>query len=84
MNYERKKDELSLIAKKVFDYKFKRKAFKIYEGAHTTSILEYTQWEERCRKLLDTFFTRDGSNSGIILFPDVERTVDNHSPPVKI
>ena len=84
MNYKRKKDELSLIAKKVFDYKFKRKTFKIYEGAHTTSILEYTQWEERCRKLLDTFFTRDGSNSGIILFPDVERTVDNHSPPVKI
>ena len=84
MNYKRKKDELSLIAKKIFDYKFKREALKIYEGAHTTTILEYTQWEERCKALLDTFFTRDGTNSGIILFPDIERAVDNHTPPVNI
>ena len=84
MNYKRKKDELSLIAKKIFDYKFKREALKIYEGAHTTTILEYTQWEERCKALLDTFFTRDGTNSGIILFPDIERAVDNHTPPFNI
>ena len=84
MNYERNKDELSLIAKEIFDYKFKRKALEIYEGANTRAILKYAQWEERCRKLLDTFFTRDGTNSGVIVFPDIEIAVDNHIRQVKI
>ena len=30
---------------------------------------------ERCKKLLDTFFSRDGTSSGIILFPDIEITL---------
>ena len=72
MNYERNKDEGRVFADKIMEYKFERKPRKIYEGADTKVILKYVQWEERCRKLLDTFFSRDGTNSGIILFPDIE------------
>ena len=72
MNYKRKEDERSVIADKIIEFKFMQKAREIYEGADTKVILKYVQWEERCRKLLDTFFSRDGTNSGIILFPDIE------------
>ena len=72
MNYERNKDELSVIADKIIEYKFEQKPRKIYEGADKKVILKYVQWQKRCRKLLDTFFSRDGTNSGIILFPDIE------------
>ena len=72
MNYKRNEDERSVIGDKIIDFKFKQKARKIYEGADTKVILTYFQWEEKCRKLLDTFFYRDGTNSGIILFPDIE------------
>ena len=84
MNYERNKDELSLTAKKIFHYEFKRKALEFYEGANTRAILKYDEWEERCKKLLHTFFTRAGTNSGIILFPDIEIAVDNHIHQVEI
>ena len=72
MNYKRKEDERSVIADKIIEFKFMQKAREIYEVADTKVILKYVQWEERCRKLLDTFFSRDGTNSGIILFPDIE------------
>ena len=72
MNYKRNEEECSVIADKITEFKFKQKARKIYEGADTNVILKYVQWEERCRKLLDTFFYRDGANSGIILFPDID------------
>ena len=72
MNYKRNEEERSVIADKISEFKFKQKARKIYEGADTNVILNYVQWEERCRKLLDTFFYRDGTNSGIILFPDID------------
>ena len=72
MNYKRNEEERSVIADKITEFKFKQKARKIYEGADTNVILKYVQWEERCRKLLDTFFYRDGTNSGIILFPDID------------
>ena len=72
MNYERNKDEPSDIADKIIEYKFKQKPRKIYEGADAKRILKYAEWEERCRKLLDTFFFRGGTNSGIILFPDIK------------
>ena len=75
MNYERNKDELSVIAEKIFDYKFKQKSRKIYEGANTKTILKYAEWEERCKTLLDTFFSIAGKNSGIILFPDIKVTL---------
>ena len=76
MNYKRNKDELSVIADKIFDYKFKQQSRSIYYGADIIGILEYSEWEERCRDLLDTFFSKDGRNSGIILFPDIEVTLD--------
>ena len=84
MNYERNKDELSLIAKKIFDYEFKRKTLEFYDGANTRALLKYDEWEERCKKLLHTFFTRAGTNSGIILFPDIEITVHSHIHLVEI
>ena len=84
MNCKRNKDELSLIAKKIFDCEFKRKALEFYEGANTRAILKYDEWEERCKKLLHTFFTRAGTNSRIILFPDIEIAVDNHIHQVEI
>ena len=75
MNYKRYKDEASHIAKNISKYKFKREDLEIYEGANTKTNLKYDQWEERCRKLLATFFSRAGKNSGIILFPEVEITL---------
>ena len=84
MNYERNKDELSLIATNIFNYEFKRKTFEFYEGASTRALLKYAEWEDRCRKLLHTFFTRAGTNSGIILFPDIEIAVDNYICQVEI
>ena len=75
MNYKRSKDELSHIAESIFKYNFKEECLQIYDGAHTKTNLKYAEWEERCRKLLDTFFSRDGESCGIILFPDVETTL---------
>ena len=73
MNYTRNKSELSVVAKKIFEFHFKRDNLEIHDGADTKAILEDLQWEERCKRLLDTFFLRDGTSSGIILFPDIER-----------
>ena len=72
INHKRTTNELSDIAKKIFEYQFKREALEIYNGADTKEILTYAKWEERCKKLFDTFFSRDGESSGIILFPDTE------------
>ena len=71
VNYNRSKNELSIIAKKIFAYQFKRECLEIKDGAGTETILEYPQWEERCKSLFNTFFSR-GTSSGIILFPDIE------------
>ena len=84
MNYKRYEDEISRIANNISKYKFKRKDLEIYEGANTITILKYDQWEERCRKLLDTFFSRDGKNCGIILFPEVEITLHSQICQVEI
>ena len=84
MNYNRYKDEIKLIGNKIKDYEFKRDDLEIYEGANTTTSLKYDQWEERCRKLLGTFFSRDGKNCGIILFPEVEITLQNQICQVEI
>ena len=72
INHKRSTNELSDIAKKIFEYQFKREALEIYNGADTKEILTYAKWEERCKKLFDTFFSRDGESFGIILFPDTE------------
>ena len=72
MNYTRNKSDVSVVAKKIFEYHFKRDNVEIHDGADTKAILEYAQWEERCKRLLDTFCSRDGTSSGIILFPDIE------------
>ena len=72
INYKRSTNELSDIAKKIFEYQFKREALEIYKGADTKEFLTYAKWEERCKKLFNTFFSRDGESSGIILFPDTE------------
>ena len=71
VNYNRSENELSIIAKKIFAYQFKRECLEIKDGAGTETILEYPQWEERCKSLFNTFFSR-GTSSGIILFPDIE------------
>ena len=79
MNYKRSKNELSHIVKKISEYNFKREDLEIYEGAGTVTRLGYEQWAERCRSLLDTFFSKDGKNSGVIIFPDVEVTLHSQS-----
>ena len=71
VNYNRNENELSIIAKKIYAYQFKRECLEIKEGAGSETILEYPEWEERCKSLFSTFFSR-GASSGIILFPDVE------------
>ena len=38
---------------------------------------------ERCKELLDTFFSRDGTSSGIILFPDIEITLHSQISQLK-
>ena len=77
IDYKQNKDDLSVIATKIFQYQFKRKDVEIYSGADTRENLTYARWEERCEKLLYTFFTRDGESSGIILVPDIEITLIN-------
>ena len=84
MNYKRSKDELSHITESIFKYNFKEECLQIYDGAHTKTNLKYAEWEERCRKLLDTFFSRDGESCGIILFPDVETTLHSQISQVKM
>ena len=71
VNYNRSKNELRIIAKKIFAYQFKRKDLEIKDGANTDTILKYPQWEERCKSLFNTFFPR-GTSSRVILFPDIE------------
>ena len=71
VNYNRSENELSIIAKKIFAYQFKQECLEIKEGAGSETILEYPEWEKRCERLFNTFFSR-GASSRIILFPDVE------------
>ena len=73
MNYTPNRSELTVVAKKIFEYHFKRDNLEIHDGADTKAILEYPQWEEKYKRLLDTFSSRDGTGSGIILFPDIVR-----------
>ena len=61
-------------------YQFKHKSLEIYIGANAKEDLTYFDWEERCKNLLHTFFTRDGESSGIILFPDIEITISQTCP----
>ena len=75
MNFKRNKDELSAISRKILEYNFKQEALEVYEGTDTKTILKYVQWEEKCKKLMDTFLSRDYRNSGIILFPDTETSL---------
>ena len=72
INYKRSTNERIDIAKKIFEYQFKREVIEIYNGADTKEVLTYAKWEEKCKKLFDTFYSRDGKSSGIILFPDTE------------
>ena len=73
MNHKPSRYKLSYIARRIFEYQFKREYLEIYDGACTSVILTYAKWEERCKMLLDTFFSRDGESCGIILFPDTLR-----------
>ena len=84
MNRKRSKNELSDIAKKIFEYQFKREDIEIYNGANTKENLTYAEWEERCKELSDTFFSRDGESSGIILFPDTEIVLTSQTSEDKI
>ena len=74
MNRKRRENELSVIAKNIFEYQFKRKTLEI-RNPDAKENLTYAEWEERCKELFYTFFTRDGESSGIILFPDTEITI---------
>ena len=84
MNYKRSKNELSDIAKKIFEYQFKQEDLEIYNGANIIENLTYAKWEERCKNLLDTFFSRNGESSGIILFPDTEIVLTSQTSEDKI
>ena len=46
----------------------------IYEGADIYKTLEYEAWKQRCRTLLQTYFSKDGQFSGVITFPDTRLT----------
>ena len=92
MNYKRseevlkrseKEEKRNIIAKKIFEYQFKRESLEIHDGADTKEILTYAKWEDRCKKLLDTFFMREGESSGIILFPDTETAVQSQTCQVQ-
>ena len=72
MNYNRYENEQSVIAKTIFEYKFKQESLEVYIGANTKENLTYAKWEKRCKDLLNTFFSRDSISSGVILFPDVD------------
>ena len=77
INYNRSEHELSYIANKILKYKFEREALKIYIGGNTLEDLTYDEWEERCKELWDTFFTRGGESAGVILFPDTKITLQS-------
>ena len=46
----------------------------IYEGADIYKTLEYEAWKQRCRTLLQTYFSKAGQFSGVITFPDTTIT----------
>ena len=43
-------------------------------GADIYKPLEYEAWKQRCRTLLQTYFSRAGQFSGVITFPDTTLT----------
>ena len=59
---------------KILDYKFKRERKTFYEGAHYYKSLEDEAWKQKCRILLETFFSKTGKFSGVITFPDTSLT----------
>ena len=58
----------------MLDYEFKPKRKFIYEGADIYKSLEYEAWKQRCRTLLQTYFSKAGQFSGVIKFPDTKLT----------
>ena len=75
INYATNESEIESIIQEILDYNFKHKRKIIYEGADMYEPLEHESWKQRCRKLLQTFFTSAGEFSGIITFPDTRFTV---------
>ena len=70
VNYALNDNEIKSTIGKILDYKLKQERKIIYTGAAVYEPLEYETWDQRCRKLLLTFFSRAGRFSGIITFPD--------------
>ena len=61
--------------REIYNYKFKQEARSIYEGANFRNILGDEEWKQRCKKLLQTFFSKVAQLSRIITFPDTKLTV---------
>ena len=59
----------------IYEYKSKQKTRTIYAGASSLNVLENEEWKERCKNLLQTFFSEDARFSRIITFPDTKISV---------
>ena len=54
----------------IYHYKSKPKTRRIYAGASSLDVLEDGEWKERCKTLLQSFFSEAAQLSRIITFPD--------------
>ena len=75
VHYRLNERKIESITQKIYDYKFKQNTRSIYAGASSVNVLEDGEWKERCKKLLETFFSEASQLSRIITFPDTELSV---------
>ena len=75
VHYGRNKREIGSTTLQIGDYKFKKESKSIYEGASFRNILGDVEWQQRCKILLHTFFSKATQLSEIITFPDTKSSI---------
>ena len=75
VHYGLSEGKVESTTREIYDYKFKQETRSIYEGACFRNVLGDKDWKQRCKKLLQTFFSKAPQFSRIITFPDTKLSV---------
>ena len=75
VHYGLDEEKIGCITREIYHYKFKQEARSIYEGASFRNVLGDEEWKQRCKKLLQTFFSNAAQLARIITFPDTKLSV---------
>ena len=75
VHYGRNKRKIQSTTLQIGDYKFNKESKSIYEGASFRTILGDVEWQQRCKILLHTFFSKATQLSEIITFPDTKLSI---------